>query len=95
MSELTDSLAFTYVPPEDESVDGEYEVFLDGEKTAYSIQDASGFYCVNEHGYDVPGDDATFYVVDHGEFRSLERAKQRAAELVAAALETAPPAPAV
>lgn len=90
MTDLLHRLAFTYVPPEDETVDGEYEIHLDGQETAFSIQDASGAYVVNEHGYETPGDEGSFYGVYHGEFPSLTAAKHRAAELIEASLGAAP-----
>jgi hypothetical protein len=90
MTDLLVRLAFTYVPPEDETVDGEYEIRLDGEETAFSIQAASGAYVVNEHGYDTPGDEDTFYGVYHGSFTSLTAAKHRAAELIEASLDATP-----
>jgi hypothetical protein len=90
MTDLLRRLAFTYVPPEDETVDGEYEIRLDGEETAFSIQAASGAYVVNEHGYETPGDEGSFYGVYHGDFSSLIAAKHRAAELIEASLDAVP-----
>lgn len=90
MTTILSRLEFKYVPPEDESVDGEYEVKLDGDATAYAIQDASGDFLVNEYGYEEPGNEGSFYVQTHGEHRSLKTAKEHVATIIEASLDAAP-----
>jgi len=83
MTSIAHRLSFNLVKAEDESVDDEYQVYLDGEETAFAIQCTFGFYSVNESGYERPGDESSFYVIFHdSEVGSLPRAKDTVAHLI-------------
>lgn len=73
---------FVYCPAE-EGCDAEFK--LAGSDTI-SIQVClyAGGFCVNEAGYETPGDLSSYYVCDRGTFKSLAVAQRKALELAKA-----------
>jgi hypothetical protein len=73
-------MGFEYVPAENPAVDAEYR--LVGTEKDITIQvSENGMYTVVEGGYDVAGDEDTFWVRDVMSTRSLARAKEIALAL--------------
>jgi len=75
-------LSFTPVPAEDQSVDAEVQVLLDGVPTVLHIQCGAGYVALNESLYHTPGDPESFYAVRHlGDYGvqpdDMTRLKQR------------------
>jgi hypothetical protein len=56
------------VEPEDESVDGDVEIWSGqpGTKSPFSVQVGAGYLCLMETGYTNPDDSSTIWVRHHG-----------------------------
>jgi hypothetical protein len=73
---------FIFTPSDDPCVeDDSYTVVGGNREVSIQVAAYAGGYAVNSYGEETVGDPSTFYMEDHGIYRSLAAAKAKALEV--------------
>jgi len=77
-TERDKNMTFTFKPAENGTVDSEYVLDANSNITIQDCRSYGAGWAVNEHGYDVEGDEYSLWMRDHGFFKTLKAAKAKA-----------------